>query len=86
MSRIEESIEIQRPVDHVFTFVTDMKNLPKWVPAMQEVEHTSPGQMGVGTTLKGIYNMMGLRMPWTSKVTEYEPNKKWGKEFLREVC
>jgi uncharacterized protein YndB with AHSA1/START domain len=81
MARIEGSVEIKRPVEHVFAYVTDMNNLSKWVPAMQEVEHTSPGQMGVGTTLKGIYKIMGWRMPWTSKVTEYDLNKKWGESI-----
>ncbi len=81
MSKIEESIEIKRPVDQVFAYVTDMKNLPKWVSAMQEVEQTSPGQMGTGTTLKGVFKVMGSRMAWTSRVTEYEPNKKWGESI-----
>jgi uncharacterized membrane protein len=81
MSRIEESIEIKHPVDQVFAYVTDMRNLPKWVSSMQEVEQTSPGQMGVGTTLKGVYKVMGSRMAWTSRVTKYEPNKKWGESL-----
>jgi uncharacterized membrane protein len=81
MAKIEGSIEIKRPIDQVFAYVTDMDNLSKWVPAMEEVQHTSPGQMGVGTTLKGVYKIMGQRMAWTSKVTEYEPNKKWGESI-----
>jgi uncharacterized membrane protein len=81
LSKIQESIEIQRPVDQVFPYVTDMMNLPKWVSSMQEVEQTSLGPMGVGTTLKGVYKIMGSRMAWTSRVTAYEPNKKWGESI-----
>jgi uncharacterized membrane protein len=81
MAKIEGSVEIKRPVDQVFAYVTDMKNLPKWVPSMLEVEETSPGQMGVGTTLKGVYKVMGSRMAWTSRVTKYEMNKKWGENI-----
>jgi uncharacterized membrane protein len=81
MSRIEGSIEIKRPVVQVFAYVTDMGNLPKWVREMQEIQHTSPGPMGLGTTLKGVYKVMGQRMAWTSKIKEYELNKKWGESI-----
>ena len=77
MARIEESVEIKRPIDQVFAYVTDVKNLSKWESAILEVEQTSSGQIGIGTTFKGANKVMGRRMPWTSKVTDYEPNKKW---------
>ena len=35
--------------------------------------------MNVGTTYKGVSRMMGRSMKWTAIVTEYEPDKKWGK-------
>jgi hypothetical protein len=38
--------------------------------------------MGVGTTTKGTIRMMGLSMKWTAKVTEYEPNRKFGKDII----
>jgi len=78
MKRIEESVEIKRPVDQVFAYVADAKTWPRWDSSMLEAEQTSPGQMGIGTTLRGAVRAMGRRMAWTAKVTEYEPNKKWG--------
>jgi hypothetical protein len=54
----------------------DVKNLPKWEPAMLEAEQTSPGSMSVGTTFRAANKVMGRRMAWTAKVTEYEPNRK----------
>jgi hypothetical protein len=33
---------------------------------MVEVEQTSSGPTGLGTTLKGVYKVMEARMPWTS--------------------
>jgi len=79
MARIEESVEIKRPVDKVFAFTTDAKSWPKWHPFIPESEQTSQGPIGVGTTFKGVNRMMGLSMKWTAKATEYEPNKKFGK-------
>jgi uncharacterized membrane protein len=81
MARIVDSVEIKRPVDQVFAYVTEIKNFPKWIPDMQEAVQVSPGKIGVGTALRGTYKMMGLRMAWTSKITGFEPNKKFGEKI-----
>jgi uncharacterized membrane protein len=81
MARIEEGIEIKRPVDKVFAYTTDAKNWPKWQSFIQEAEQTSQGPMNVGTTFKGVSHMMGRSMKWTAIATEYESNKKWGKNI-----
>jgi uncharacterized protein YndB with AHSA1/START domain len=78
MARIEESVMIRRTVDKVFAYMVDPKTWPQWDPGLLEAEQTSPGQMGIGTTLRGNNRQMGRRMAFTAKVTEYEPNKKWG--------
>jgi len=82
MARIEESVEIKRPVDKVFAYTTEAKSWPKWHPFIPEAEQTSQEPISVGTTFKGINRMMGLSMKWTAKVTEYELNKKWGKTII----
>ena len=81
MARIEESIEIKRPVDKVFAYTTDAKNWPKWQSFIPEAEQTSQGPMNVGSTFKGVSRMMGRSMKWTAIATEYESNKKWGKNI-----
>jgi hypothetical protein len=81
MARIEESVEIKRPVDKVFAYTTDAKNWAKWQSIIPEAEQTSQGHVGVGTTFKGISRMMGLSMKWTAKATEYEPTRKFGKNI-----
>jgi ligand-binding SRPBCC domain-containing protein len=81
MAIIKESVEIKSPVDKVFAYTTDAKNWPKWQP-FPDAEQTSQGPVGVGTTFRGHIRLMGLTMKWTSKVTEYEPNKKFGKNII----
>ena len=81
MARIEESIEIKRPVDKVFTYTTEAKNWPKWQSFIPEAEQTSPGPVNVGSTFKGVSRMMGRSMKWTAIATEYESNKKWSKNI-----
>ena len=81
MARIEQSIEIKRPADKVFAYTTDAKNWPKWQSFIAEAEQTSQGPMNIGTTFKGVSRMMGRSMRWTGITTEYESNKKWGKNI-----
>jgi uncharacterized membrane protein len=81
MARIEESIEIKCPVDMVFAYTADAKNWPKWQSFIPEAEQTSQGPMNIGTTFKGVSRMMGRSMRWTAIATEYESNKKWGKNI-----
>jgi len=81
MARIEESIEIKRPVDKVFAYTTEAKNWPKWQSFIPEAEQTSLGPMNIGTVFKGVSRMMGRSMKWTAIATEYESNKKLGKKI-----
>ena len=81
MARIEESVEIECPVDRVFAYTTDAKNWPRWQSIIIESEQTSPGPWSVGTTFKGTTRLMGLSMKWTAVATEYELNKKWTKNI-----
>ncbi len=81
MARIEESVEINHPIDKVFAYTTEAKNWPKWQSFITEAEQTSQGQMDVDTTFKGTIHMMGRSMKWTAKATEYELNGKWAKNI-----
>jgi hypothetical protein len=77
MAIIQETINIKCPIDRVFAYVADAKSWPKLHGSMLEATKTSSGPMGTGTTFGGVNKVMGRRMPWTSKVSEYVPNKKW---------
>jgi hypothetical protein len=81
MARIEESIEIKAPVEKVFAITTDASRWSTWHTAIPEAEQTSEGPVGIGTTSKGIIRLMGRSMPWTATATEYELNRKFGKNI-----
>jgi len=85
MARIEEDIEIRFPVEKVFAITTDAARWSTWHTAIPEAEQTSGGPVGVGTTFRGTTRMMGRSMPWTSTVTEYDANKKFGKNGSVEI-
>src|SRR4030042_4412055 len=77
MAIIEETVKIKCPTDKVFAYVSDAKNWPKWNIALLEAEQTSSGPMRNGATFRGTNKVMGQRQPWTSKISEFEPNKGW---------
>jgi uncharacterized protein YndB with AHSA1/START domain len=76
MARLEESVTINRPVEEVFAYATDIKSWPQWHDAIVESEQTSEGPPGVGTTFKGKAHMEGRTMEFTGKVTEYNPYER----------
>jgi uncharacterized protein YndB with AHSA1/START domain len=76
MARMEESVEINRPVEEVFAYATDIKNWPKWHETLLKAEQTSAGELGVGTTFKGKGSMEGRTSEFTGKMTEYDPYKR----------
>ncbi len=77
MAIIQETVVIKCPANQVFAYVLDAKSWPKWHLSMLEASQTSSEKMGIGTTCGGINKVMGRRMPWTSKITEYEQGKKY---------
>jgi len=81
MSRIEEGVEINCPVGKAFAFTTDAANWNKWQSILPEAEQTSQGPVGIGTTFKGTSRLMGRSMKWTARATEYEPDRKFGKNI-----
>jgi hypothetical protein len=81
MAIIEESVEINCPVEKAFAFTTDAKTWNQWQLILPEAEQTSQGPVGVGTTFRGICRLMGRSMEWTAKATEYKPPSKFGKEI-----
>lgn len=74
--RIEHSVVINRPIEGVFAFVSDIEKLPQWAAEIVEVKIVSEGPVGVGTTFSDVVKEFGRRIEATLEVTEYEPNSK----------
>ena len=50
---------IDRPLDEVFDYLADSRNEPQWLPGAEQVEKTSEGPVGLGTTFVGTYARAG---------------------------
>jgi uncharacterized membrane protein len=50
MIEFETSVQIERPIEEVFAYVSDPRNFPVWNSAVEAVEPTSPSTDEVGAT------------------------------------
>ena len=72
----EKIITIKRPIEEVFTYVSDAQNGPQWQSALVESRRITKGPLGVGTQFSGVRKFMGRKMESIMQYTTYEPNKK----------
>ena len=76
MIKVELSVVINRPIEEVFAFTTDLEKMTEWVGELQESKNISAGPVGVGTTFTNVVKIVGRRLELNHEVTEYEPNRK----------
>jgi len=74
---VQVNIVINRPLEEVFSFLSNLENNMKWRSGMIKAEKVSEGPIGVGTTYRVINNFFGRRAEGQAEVTEYELNRKY---------
>ena len=77
MITVEHSAVIDRPVEEVFEFTTNVENSPQWQTWAQEAKVTSEGPLGVGARYTYVARFLGRRIESSGEVTAYEPNKRY---------
>jgi len=71
---LEESVVVDRPIDEVWAFQTDFFNSPRlWGRALLGMRQTSPGSLGVGSTLQGRVVLLGFETRVNAVITEWDP-------------
>ena len=76
MITIESTEWIDRPVEHVFAFVSDVRNDPQWHTDVLEAEFDTAKPLTTGTTFRVRFKpFMGLS-EGTGTVTAYEPPRR----------
>jgi hypothetical protein len=76
MSTIERSIVIERPVGEVWDFVQDASKDAMWQTTLVESQVLTEGPRGVGTQVQEIRRFLGVQIPMTLEVTEFDPERK----------
>ncbi len=73
MAKIEHSIDIERPSEEVFEYLTEIANLSEWQSGVLEVR--SDGPLRKGSTLTELRKLLGTRAESTLEVTEHQPTE-----------
>lgn len=73
--QIAESVEIDRPADTVFRYVTDLSRQPLWRPNVS-IRDLSGEPLRVGTTWSEVSKFMGREMVVDFEVTALEQGRR----------
>ena len=74
MAKIETSVEINRPLEEVWAYMTDLRNAKNWSTEVVDTVYSGPIQLGAS----GVdTRRMGKReMKWNWEVTGYDPPRR----------
>lgn len=79
MPRWVDVVLIDRPIDEVWTFLTDWFNTPRMGGySALGLRTTSPGPLGVGSTLQGRNVILGFETRFNHRITEWDPPHTYG--------
>ena len=85
MLTIAAEQRIERAPADVFRFVATehFRNHPRWDPDVLEMDQTSPGAMGAGTTARVVRRQGRKTVTGTAEVIAYEPDSlaEWDVRF-----
>ncbi|MBV9278984.1 MAG: SRPBCC family protein [Chloroflexi bacterium] len=71
--RNEETVTIDRPIDEVFAYLSDVERRPEWVSSVLNTKQTSDGPIGLGATFSQEGKTFGKHVEVTWEITAYEP-------------
>ncbi len=74
--RIEETVEIDRPLEEVFDYVANPENLPVWSSIVLEVHKEAQGELREGDRFTTVAKFLGRRFETPMEVTSHEPPRQ----------
>jgi uncharacterized membrane protein len=75
MIKVRGSVEIARPIDEVFAYMTDLDELPRWLDGVKEVKALSPDPKAIGSQVCHTNEFMGATFESIFEVLEWEDNE-----------
>jgi len=75
--RAEESIFVERPVEEVFAYLTDLERVPEWQTNVLFLQLQSGGGLRPGAQLVELRKLLGRKVESVVEVTEYEPPHRY---------
>jgi uncharacterized protein YndB with AHSA1/START domain len=78
MAPIVSSIEISRPPQEVFTYVTDLSRLAEWQESLISARPEGGGPPAVGSKAITTRRVGRTERTMTMKLTNLDPPRRWG--------
>ncbi|MEA4909579.1 MAG: hypothetical protein GYA17_09425 [Chloroflexi bacterium] len=78
MIQFETSILIDRPMADVAAFLADPLNLPRWQSMVLDIQPTSAGPLGAGSTFATTSEVMGRRLEGRLQISHYDLPEQLG--------
>jgi uncharacterized protein YndB with AHSA1/START domain len=69
-------VDVGRPVEEVFAYLTEPASLPEWQQT-DHVEQLTPGPVTTGTRFREVRELLGCRLESTSEVSAHEPGSRY---------
>jgi len=84
--RVEASVEINRPVEEVFSYTSNPENFPQWAATVREVRQDAPGgdPLREGERFTATQQALGRRFEAPFEVIDYEPNRRYAHRGTEE--
>ena len=82
MIQHEVTIHINRPVEQVFTFLADTKNLRSWQSNLVENEQLTEEPLRVGSRFREVRRTGPRNSEIQAEMTVFEPNKRFATKTL----
>lgn len=67
------SVVIERPIDELWAVFLDLFNAPSLPGSSFSVRQTSPGPMGLGSTIRARRMFLGFESVLIQRITEWDP-------------
>ena len=77
MASVSYSTMINKPVDKVFSYVTNAENHISWQAGIQGAALTPAGPVALGSVYHYAVEVMGRKIETQMEVSAFEPNQKW---------
>jgi uncharacterized protein YndB with AHSA1/START domain len=77
--RVEESVEINRPVEEVFSYTSNPQNFPQWAATVKEVRQDAPERSPLreGGRFTATQKALGRRFEAPFEIIDYAPNRRY---------
>lgn len=77
MPALVTSIDIDRPPEAVYPYVTDPGRFPEWQPDVLRVQVDGDRPLGIGARFTTIRRLGGVQRAMVQEVTAAEPGRRW---------